>query len=517
MRNPLKVIISALQTWTNKRIKSNAPDWNQNDSNGEGYIKNRPFFTDTSSKITVIMPKTTLNYGSFSDITTPLIVGNTYTVTFDGTDYKCECKEYDGYRILGNNAIYEYDNGVVTDTGEPFAAEVEGNYKSLYWYFRNGDTETHTVSISTLAETIQKIDKKYLPDFAPVATSGSYNDLIDTPEVPWDAVRYYTSQNLGEYYKKIARNNIGAISVNDLITDYNSLENRPCYIDCETKTILSTTTASNFAPASNHPLAYYSHFTTKKQTYVDGETYRVIYNNTEYDVICRVEGSFTFLGNASYYTLSYEDTGEPFLLQCHPNGANLFQIGSENATIAVHSLTKHVQQLSEELIPDTIARISDINQERKDICLTDKGNGYSYVIYMLNGNLISCCKTKSIKVTTMPTKTRYMHGEFFDPTDMVVMATCQDGTTREITEYTYASAYLSEGTTSIDIIYTEAGRTYADTIQITVVAFDAPTVLVDFTYTNNEDGTYTITGWKGTYNGKASTEIIIPNYGCIII
>ena len=45
MQSFMKTIISALQTWVNKRIKSNAPDWNQNDSDGDGYIKNRPFYT----------------------------------------------------------------------------------------------------------------------------------------------------------------------------------------------------------------------------------------------------------------------------------------------------------------------------------------------------------------------------------------------------------------------------------------------------------------------------------------
>lgn len=40
-------------------------------------------------------------------------------------------------------------------------------------------------------------------------------------------------------------------------------------------------------------------------------------------------------------------------------------------------------------------------------------------------------------------------------------------------------------------------------------------VLIDFTYTKNEDGTYTITDWKGTLNGEASTECIIPDHDLI--
>lgn len=49
MQNFIKTIINAVQAWTKKEIKNNIPtpqqsDWNQNDPNDEGYIKNRPFY-----------------------------------------------------------------------------------------------------------------------------------------------------------------------------------------------------------------------------------------------------------------------------------------------------------------------------------------------------------------------------------------------------------------------------------------------------------------------------------------
>jgi hypothetical protein len=42
-------------------------------------------------------------------------------------------------------------------------------------------------------------------------------------------------------------------------------------------------------------------------------------------------------------------------------------------------------------------------------------------------------------------------------------------------------------------------------------------ILQDFEYTTNSDGTYTITAWKGTKNGVASTELVIPPYSKIIL
>lgn len=151
------------------------------------------------------------------------------------------------------------------------------------------------------------------------------------------------------------------------------------------------------------------------------------------------------------------------------------------------------------------------------IPLMDQVNGYTYLISMRDGNLVSSACTKFIEIVTMPTKLEYIHGEYLDISGMNVMAICCDGTTKEITDYTYPAFYLTEGTTYVEISYVEAGIIHTATIPVTVNAFDAAMILADFTYTDNGDGTYTITGWNGTYNGEPSTEMIIPNYGCIIV
>ena len=158
-----------------------------------------------------------------------------------------------------------------------------------------------------------------------------------------------------------------------------------------------------------------------------------------------------------------------------------------------------------------------ITEPKDSIAFIDQINGYTYIACMRNGNFVTYCGVKSIEVTTMPTKTEYVAGEYFDPAGMIIVATAYDGTTREINDYVYPTAYLAEGTTSIDISYADGGISYNTTISITVTPFDPAVVLVDFEYTANEDGTYTLTKWKGTYNGEASTELIVPNNGLIIV
>lgn len=163
--------------------------------------------------------------------------------------------------------------------------------------------------------------------------------------------------------------------------------------------------------------------------------------------------------------------------------------------------------------------VSDaINAPKDYILLTDQVTTYTYRVEMRNGNLISYCdEIESISVSTMPTNVEYTEGDVFDPTGMVIMAICKDGSTREITNYTYSNSPLEFGNDAVEITYEDKCITYKTSVPVTIKAFDPITGLIDFNYTDNGNGTYTITGWKGTYSGKPSTEIIIPNSNKVVV
>lgn len=106
---------------------------------------------------------------------------------------------------------------------------------------------------------------------------------------------------------------------------------------------------------------------------------------------------------------------------------------------------------------------------KKHVVLQDEQNGYNYIIAMSNGTLISYCKATKIEITNQPTKISYTIGETFDPTGMIVTATLQDGTTREITNYIYpTSNFTSTDIKSVTISYIEAGDTFSANVAITV-------------------------------------------------
>lgn len=158
----------------------------------------------------------------------------------------------------------------------------------------------------------------------------------------------------------------------------------------------------------------------------------------------------------------------------------------------------------------------DGQASQNKLILIDEVNGNKYVVYMRNGTLVSNMnKIVNFSIDTLPDKTDYTNSEEFDPTGMVASVTYLDGTTEEITDYSYNS-YVSTGSDSHAISYQDAnGTEYTAEIPITTRSIEDS--LVDFYYDKNDDGTYTITGWKETLNGVSSTECVVPNSNLIYI
>lgn len=151
----------------------------------------------------------------------------------------------------------------------------------------------------------------------------------------------------------------------------------------------------------------------------------------------------------------------------------------------------------------------------RDIMLKDGVNGYNYLIKMENGNLVSQCAIEYIECVEYPTNTRFVEGEVINFPDMVIMATCYDGSKRPV-EYTCDPAIATKNMPYIRVSHTEGGIVHdGPVIMIDIVSIED--ALIDFDYDDNGDGTYTITGWKETLNGEPSTEMIVPNSNKIII
>lgn len=192
-----------------------------------------------------------------------------------------------------------------------------------------------------------------------------------------------------------------------------------------------------------------------------------------------------------------------------------------NEVIFVKSLKYGIiKTLDDKFLPPSVQERFDKKQDiiTTTLILQDVENGYEYSISMKNGNLVSSMCLECIEVTSMPEEMSFMNGSKFDPTGVVISAINQAGESKQVTEnVTYIPEYVSGDSPVITVRYTENGIDYYTDIPITVTDFDAETVLIDFEYIKNDDGTYTLTAWKETLNGEPSTECVVPDNSLLII
>ena len=94
-----------------------------------------------------------------------IVIGEIYTVIWDGTEYQCVGSAVNSRILLGNLSIVtNADN-----TGEPFVyVPAEGGFYTL-------DTSaSHTISVKTTAETVTPMAEEFLPASAKNATTVFY-------------------------------------------------------------------------------------------------------------------------------------------------------------------------------------------------------------------------------------------------------------------------------------------------------------------------------------------------------
>lgn len=119
------------------------------------------------------------------------------------------------------------------------------------------------------------------------------------------------------------------------------------------------------------------------------------------------------------------------------------------------------------------------------------------MVFNMVGGAGGGIKLESISITTPPDNITYLPGEVFDPAGMVVTASYSNGATLTATGWTYSpSGALPEGTSEVEIIYTEAGVTKTAVQAITVErgTISVPTVSGSLTY-NGQTQSPTLTGY----------------------
>lgn len=197
----LTTFYNAIKTKFAMKEDVKQPDWNQNDSTAMDYIKNRPFYAGDPVK-TEIIPETVVTFSDMDGMMAATwpesfdsVEGQTYVISWDGTDYVCSGILFNDVPILGNLGCL----GAGSDTGEPFIFLYQGQ-----WLVVSTESATeHVIGIKTVTTQIVTLDEKYLPE-ATNDTPGISKLLVRVIDTEKD----YTTEEIRELVESISSRSI---------------------------------------------------------------------------------------------------------------------------------------------------------------------------------------------------------------------------------------------------------------------------------------------------------------------
>ena len=149
------------------------PDWNQNDDTQPDYVHNRTHWVDyTEGDIIPELTYTVMEEDPMFPITEelpPLVVGQEYTVNWNGTEYKCTAQAYvenniEGGAVLGN--IGALTGGEMSE--EPFVIailypELAAEMGAFGMIVALDGTTSGTVSVRGMTEVVHQLPERFIP------------------------------------------------------------------------------------------------------------------------------------------------------------------------------------------------------------------------------------------------------------------------------------------------------------------------------------------------------------------
>ena len=463
MNNFFKTILSGLKTWAgqeiNKAIKKSKADWNQNDPSADNYIKNRTHWEE-AKVVTFVNNLTSEKYNNGDYPACTFVVGDKYDVIWNGQLYsQLECVQDGDYRVLGNSdqlPFYIDDDGgnaLYIDSNE------EGDWK---------------VSISGMGKKIHTLDVKYLPE-----------EHANLPAVVTTKMDIENPTGSGSFsMNRKAGTSIG---------EFSSAEG------------FDTTAAGNYSKAEGYMTkvnAAHTHVQGKYNIDPDGR-YSII---EEFD--CTL-GPFN--NNTYYYSSSYTvDAATGYFML--PNGYKSVRFDSLNTLprgvyIASYGFgTRSLYMLTNESVKSTSGNSTTYTHVTilSIVPTYDRLGHYAHIV----GNGTSEEERSNAHTLDWEGNAWYA-GDVYVGSDGGT--SIDEGSKKLATEeFVHETIQSPVGLLLTDAISDAKYRVQIQNGYLTSTV-DVEASLIDFTYENTADGTYTITSWKGTLNGKPSTEIYIPN------
>ena len=113
----------------------------------------------------------TLTMGAYAATITnalEIVVGQTYTVNWDGAEYECVGAVFNSIPILGNLSVISAGD----DTGEPFLY-IKNPSENIFQFVTTDASASHTISVKTIEETVTPMAEEFIPATALITYDSS--------------------------------------------------------------------------------------------------------------------------------------------------------------------------------------------------------------------------------------------------------------------------------------------------------------------------------------------------------
>lgn len=157
-------------------------------------LKDKPFGEETT--VVDVLPETSITASELYEvfINCILTVGDICTVTWNGIEYTCVVDTFEGFPVFGNIGLVMGGEG----TGEPFVVLAQGQILQIVSL---DGTSEQIVSIKVELKTVNKLDKKYLPESVTNKFRTTNGDTLT-----WDGYRggYLSTKVFEDYFYKVS-------------------------------------------------------------------------------------------------------------------------------------------------------------------------------------------------------------------------------------------------------------------------------------------------------------------------
>ena len=304
-------------------------------------------------------------------------LNKTYTVVWDGVIYdNVTCQDTLGGAMIGSTQTQiagaygehnEYPFGIIMQN-------IDGTPELCVY---SEDNQTHTVKvIDTAAEQIKHLDEEYIPDTIARTEYIEQNFASKSDVENIDLSGYETKEDAQVKYDELAK----VTADKNHTHTWDDLENRPFYDNGTSYEVIERESGELIENLTMN-MTYHSNFNSYTaeigsrcplfedldgiSVIFDGLTYEFSKNDIKDDFQLSDE-HYSYIGNRSIVDPSGEDTGEPFFISYYTYRADCFYTVCTNLTDPTHTITMYsiiqdIGKLDEIYIPDTIARVEDLN------------------------------------------------------------------------------------------------------------------------------------------------------------